>query len=140
MESWRYPPPYDPYDLAADPGDIEIMMAAAGSGQGWFATDDAQTGELVGFFEFVMLDDEAEIGLGLRPDLTGRGLGPAYIESGLAFARERWAPARFALDVYPWNERAIRAYEQAGFVRGDVYVRRFDDGREREFLRMSRPA
>jgi [ribosomal protein S18]-alanine N-acetyltransferase len=81
-----------------------------------------------------------EVGLGLRPDQTGRGLGPAYIESGLAFARDRWAPARFALDVYPWNERAIRAYEHVGFVRGERYVRRFDDGAEREFLRMTRPA
>jgi ribosomal-protein-alanine N-acetyltransferase len=81
-----------------------------------------------------------EIGLGLRPDLTGRGLGPAYIESGLAFARDRWAPARFALDVYPWNERAIRAYERVSFTRGDRYVRRFDDGDEREFLRMTRLA
>jgi ribosomal-protein-alanine N-acetyltransferase len=140
METWRYPPPYDRYDLAADPGDIDIMLAAADSGEGWFATDDAETGLLIGFFEFVILGDEVEIGLGLRPDLTGVGLGPGYIESGLAFARDRWTPVRFALDVYPWNERAIRAYGRAGFVRGDRYVRRFDDGREREFLRMTRPA
>lgn len=140
METWRYPPPYDPYDVAADPGDVGIMLAAADAGEGWFAADDAETGELVGFFEFVILGDEVEIGLGLRPDLTGVGLGPAYVEAGLAFARDRWAPVRFALDVYPWNERAIRAYERAGFVRGTRYLRRFDDGREREFLRMSRPA
>jgi ribosomal-protein-alanine N-acetyltransferase len=140
IETWRYPSPYDRYDLAADPGDVDIMLAAAGSGEGWFAADDAETGELVGFFEFVVLAGEVEIGLGLRPDLTGLGLGPAYIESGLAFARDRWAPVRFALDVYPWNERAIRAYEHGGFTRGDRYVRSFDDGNEREFLRMTRLA
>jgi [ribosomal protein S18]-alanine N-acetyltransferase len=133
------PWPYDPYDLATDPGDIDIMLAAADSGERWFAADEAETGEFIGFFEFVVLDDEVEIGLGLRPDLTGLGLGAAYIESGLAFARVRWAPVRFA-DVYPWNERAIRAYERAGFTRGDRYARRFDDGNEREFLRMTRLA
>ena len=30
------------------------------------------------------------VGLGLRPDLTGRGLGLGYLEGGLAFARERY--------------------------------------------------
>ena len=116
------------------------MLAAAVSGEGWFAATDRETGSLAGFFEFVVLGDEIEVGLGLRPDLTGRGLGPGYLEAGLVFARARWAPARFTLDVYPWNERAIRAYEHAGFVRGETYVRRSDDGTEKQFLRMARPA
>jgi ribosomal-protein-alanine N-acetyltransferase len=140
MRTWRYPPPYERYDLDADPSDVDIMLAAAASGEGWFAADDAESAALAGFFEFVVQGVEVEVGLGLRPDLTGRGLGAGYLEAGLGFARERWAPERFALDVYPWNERAIRAYERAGFVRGDTYVRRFDDGIEKEFLRMSRPA
>ncbi len=140
MRTWRYDPPYERYDLDADPSDVDLMLAAAATGEGWFVANDTDTHELVGFFEFVPLDDELEVGLGLRPDLTGRGLGAAYLEQGLAFARERWAPARFVLDVFEWNERAIRAYERAGFVRGEVYLRRFPDGIEKEFLRMSRPA
>lgn len=140
MLAWRYPPPYERYDIDADPSDVELMRAAAVGGEGWFVADDAETGELVGFFEFVVEGDRIEVGLGLRPDLTGRGLGAGYVRQGLAFARERWSPATFTLDVYEWNERAIRAYERAGFVRGEVYTRRFPGGREREFLRMSRPA
>ncbi|MGZ5350882.1 MAG: GNAT family N-acetyltransferase [Actinomycetota bacterium] len=116
------------------------MLAVAASGEGWYAAEDAEAGELVGFFEFVLGGGVIEAGLGLRPDLTGRGLGAGFLEQGLAFARERWAPATFALDVYEWNERAIRTYEHAGFVRGEVYVRRFADGIEKEFLRMTRPA
>jgi ribosomal-protein-alanine N-acetyltransferase len=138
MRTWRYASPYERYDLEADPGDVDIMLAAAASGEGWFAATHGETGELVGFFEFVVLGDEVEIGLGMRPDLTGMRLGPGYLEAGLAFARERWAPARFTLDVYPWNERAIRAYERAGFARGETYLRRSDDGTEKEFLRMAR--
>jgi ribosomal-protein-alanine N-acetyltransferase len=140
MRTWRYPPPYERYDLDADPSEVDLMLAAAASGEGWYAATHAETGELVGFFEFVILGDEVEVGLGLRPGLTGRRLGAGYLEAGLAFARERWSPARFALDVSPWNERAIRAYERAGFVRGEVYVRRFEQGDEKEFLRMARPA
>jgi RimJ/RimL family protein N-acetyltransferase len=106
----------------------------------WFAVDDAQTGDLVGFAELTRIGDLVEIGLGMRPDTTGLGLGAPFTEAVMAFARERWRPSGFALDVLPWNERAMRAYERAGFVRGERYVRRFEDGTEREFVRMDRPA
>ena len=140
MRAWRYDPPYERYDIDADPGDVDLMLAGAASGEVWYAANDVETGELAGFFEFVLLGDEIEVGLGLRPDLTGRGLGAGYLEQGLAFARERWSPASFSLDVYEWNGRAIRAYERAGFARGDVYRRRFPDGTEKDFLRMTRQA
>jgi len=131
MLTWRYPPPYDRYDLDADPSDVDLMRSGVG-GDRWFAVDDAVT-EPAAFFEFVGLEDRTiEIGLGLRPDLTGRGLGATLIEEGLRFARRRWGARSFALDVYPWNDRAIRAYEKAGFIRGEVYTRRFEDGRDRK--------
>lgn len=138
--AWHYEPPYDVYDAGEDPEDLKEMLDPTVWPDVWFAADDADSGELVGFAEFRRLHDLVEIGLGLRPDLTGRGLGPPFTEALMAFARERWRPARFGVDVLPWNERAIRAYERAGFVRGERYLRRFDDGAEREFVRMERPA
>ncbi|MGZ8595608.1 MAG: hypothetical protein ACXWYJ_08105 [Actinomycetota bacterium] len=41
------------------------------------------------------------------------------------------ATARHSIRARSWH---------AGFVRGEVYVRRFADGIEKEFLRMTRPA
>jgi len=136
---WRYEPPYDVYDLSADPAQRAEMMDAASLAGAWFAVDDDE-GALAGFLEMSETDGEVEIGLGMRPDLTGRGLGVSFIGAAMAFARDRWHPATFGLDVFPWNARAIRAYERAGFTRGVPYVRRFDDGNERRFLRMARPA
>lgn len=60
-------------------------------------------------------DGSVTIGLGLRPDLVGRGLGPHFVEAILAFARERYAPSLFRLYVVDWNERARRVYERVGF-------------------------
>ena len=140
MRTWRYPEPYQTYDLDSDPGDVDLMLAEIANGERWFAVVGPGEEGLIGFFGFAVLEDVVEIGLGLRPDLTGRGAGPAFVETGLAFARTRWSPSTFALDVFPWNERAIRAYERAGFVRGDIYIRHFDGGNQRRFLRMSRPA
>jgi ribosomal-protein-alanine N-acetyltransferase len=148
VASWRYPPPYDVYDASEDPSIDPEMRDRERWGVTWFAARDAGSGALAGFLELVASDSdpevggqvEVEVGLGLRPDLTGRGLGTSFVEAALAFARERWQPGSFTLDVFPWNERAIRCYERAGFVRGEVYVRRFPDGNEVTFLRMARPA
>ena len=62
-------------------------------------------------------DDVAEIGLGLRPALTGRGLGAASLEAGLRFAADRFGARGFALAVAAFNRRAITVYERAGFQR-----------------------
>jgi RimJ/RimL family protein N-acetyltransferase len=56
------------------------------------------------------------IGLGLRPDLTGQGLGLSFVEAGLNFARAAYNPPGFRLFVYAWNHRAQRVYERAGFA------------------------
>jgi RimJ/RimL family protein N-acetyltransferase len=84
-------------------------LRAAGTARG------ASCGDLVGFFNFVPDGDEVRIGLGMRPDLTGRGLAQPFIEAGLDYARAEWEPKRFRLWVAWWNERALRAYRRAGF-------------------------
>lgn len=139
VSSWRYEPPYKIYDVEADISMEDEMRDPARWGVSWFAVED-DGGSTVGFLELVDDGNQVEVGLGLRPDLTGRGLGSSFVEAGLAFAKDRWDPESFGLDVFPWNERAIRCYERAGFTRGDVYVRRFDSGNEVAFLRMTRPA
>jgi RimJ/RimL family protein N-acetyltransferase len=138
--AWRYPPPYDVYDESEQTKDGQEILDASRWPDRWFVVVDADSAERVGFLVLTAGEDEVEIGLGMRPDLTGRGIGPSFVTAALDFARDRWAPATFALDVFPWNERAIRAYEKAGFERGEIYVRRFPNGDERTFLRMSRPA
>jgi hypothetical protein len=43
-----------------------------------------------------------------------------------------------ALDVFPWNERAISANERVGFVRGAEDELTFEDRTSRIFVRMTR--
>ena len=136
--AWRYEPPYDFYDLSSDAGDLaEILDASRRAGRYFAVTD--ETGALIGFLQFDRDGDAVVVGLGLRPDLTGRGLGRSLLEAGLSSARERFAPRRFRLSVATFNTRAVAVYERAGFVT----TRTFDhetNGGVFSFVEMECPA
>jgi len=144
--TWRYEEPYSVYNWEEE--DDPAQMLDRRSPQ--YAVRDEQ-GELIGFFAYgssAYVWDSGEphlysegktitIGLGMRPDLTGRGLGLAFVEAGLEFARQHFASERFRLYVLTFNERAIRVYERAGFERAGIYVQRNAAG-DRDFLEMRR--
>ena len=135
--SWRYPGEYAFYDMERDVEDMAELRASHVREAKYFSA--LQDSELVGFFEFEVDGEVVEFGLGLRPELTGYGLGSGFLESGLAFARDRFAPQRFRLRVAEFNKRAIAVYERAGFVIDRRYVHDFY-GTPYDFLEMSRPA
>jgi [ribosomal protein S18]-alanine N-acetyltransferase len=139
IAEWRYPEPFSFYNWTADPGDLRELLDPSLRGEAYWAVKD-DAGDLVGHFSFKPKDEQTiEIGLGLRPDLTGRGLGASFLSAGLDFARDRFQPDRFVLSVATFNERAIKVYERAGFARDRLYMH-FTAGREWEFLEMRRPA
>ena len=115
VASWRYPGVYAFYDLDRDPEDVVLIRDRVRRDGRWFAVDDADSGDLVGFFELKPRVAEIELGLGLRPDLTGRGLGLAFVEAGIALARERHPGQRLILLVAVFNDRARKVYDRAGF-------------------------
>ena len=80
----------------------------------------------MGFFQFKR-DGNAvvEVGLRLRPDLTGKGLGRGFLLAGLDFTRQSFSPDVFRLSV--------------GFVHRRTY-RHETSGGVYEFLEMERHA
>jgi ribosomal-protein-alanine N-acetyltransferase len=136
--SWRYPEPYDFYDAASDPEDAALLLSEEYRQGRLFAVHDDE-GILRGFLEFHLEAGALEVGLGLRPQDTGRGLGPAFVDAGLTFGRETFRPATFKLYVAAFNQRAIKVYERLGFREVGRQMRHLL-GRDWEFIEMRRPA
>ena len=140
VSRWRYDGLYAMYNQNALPMLTLAVFRAPLRGLGLEAfIVRGDSGERVGIFTFIQRDTAVEIGLAMRPDLTGQGLGLAFVEAGLDFARARYAPTRFTLDVATFNERARRVYERAGFKPGETFTRRTNTG-PCEFLAMYRSA
>ena len=139
VAAWHYDPPYDFYDWTADPDDLALILDdRARRGRFYSAYEN---GRLVCFFEFQLEGGTVVVGLGLRPDLTGLGLGRQFLESGLEFARTAFAPRCFRLSVARFNERAIRLYERLGFREaGERHTRTFAKFGDHEFMQMEMPA
>jgi ribosomal-protein-alanine N-acetyltransferase len=138
ISGWRYAPPYGFYDATADPADLAELLDPQSRRGVYFSALDGES-RLVGFFQFEKTGEAVDVGLGLRPNLTGRGLGAEFVLAGLAYARERLSPRRFTLSVATFNGRAIGVYERAGFRRGRTYTHETNGG-EHEFLSMWREA
>jgi ribosomal protein S18 acetylase RimI-like enzyme len=138
VATWRYDAPYDFYDTASDPADAAEMRDPAKAAH--YRAVLGASGSLEAFWYFDWHDDVVEVGIGLRPDLTGRGLGEAFMRAQLEYASQAWQPVTFRLFVTAWNERAIRLYDRLGFGEVARETRHFELVGDHEFIRMERPA
>jgi len=120
---WRYAAPYELYNAESvnlerdsanllDPANryfVSIDGAGAVIGFCCYGADAQVAG---GDYRDI---DLLDVGLGLRPDLTGHGRGAAFFAAVLAFGREHLGARRYRLTVAAFNQRATRVYERAGF-------------------------
>lgn len=127
--SWSYPPPYDLYNNGEVLGNDYRPVYA--------------TEELIGFVCFgaearvrgqVVDEDVVDVGAGLRPDLTGQGVGTTLMPLVEEYARQRGA-RRLRAAIAAFNERSQRMCRSAGFVE----ARRFEGPQGREFVELELP-
>ncbi len=148
IATWSYKEPYSIYNMVlGEDADLAEFFEPRSP---YYSVRNEQ-GELYGFFNYgtsALVQTSLEpglyveqhvlpVGLGLRPDLTSKGFGSAFVEAGLVFALQQFAPKQFLLFVLSWNERAIRVYERLGFRRIKLLKVQNRHG-ERKFLEMRR--
>ena len=132
---WHYKPPYDLYDLSSGDEADQIVEELLDPELAYHAILTPE-GELVAFCCFgkdaqvpggCYGKQALDLGLGVRPDLTGQGQGATYVRAVLAFARLKYAPRRYRVTIAEFNLRAQRAWTKAGFR----LVQRFTSARSR---------
>jgi RimJ/RimL family protein N-acetyltransferase len=140
--TWEYEGPYAMYDMTGD--DVETaVLFFSNPDNGYFAIVN-EGGELLGFCNFGAdarvpggaYDEPAlDIGIGMRPDLTGRKQGAAYAAAVFAFAAQQYPAPLLRVTIAEFNERAQRLCRGFGFE----ITGRFERGADgRPFVIMTR--
>ena len=137
---WRYKPPYDIYNLEESEETRKYLLDR----QNKFHALRDRNGELVGFCSFGVDaqvpggdygEDALDIGMGIRPDLTGKGSGSKFAAAVLEFAQQKFNPAAFRVTIAAFNLRAQRVWENNGFQYTQTFIH---EARSQEFVVLMR--
>ena len=120
--AWTYPPPFDRYNV--DPTNTSLFTHRDPDGSGYYPATD-NDGTLVAFCVFgpearvrgqQPQDGVLDVGLGVHPDLTSRGLASALFEQVAALAGDLFHPHQLRTAVATFNDRSLALCRKAGFT------------------------
>ncbi len=147
IAAWRYAPPYDLYNLTGDNlagEEVELIRFLCDPANDYYAiyghgdgicdghSDRLRAGETepIGYCCFggdarvpggVYPEEALDIGVGMRPELTGGGRGRDFIGAVIAYGLTRYRPPLLRVTIAAFNERSQRVFRGRGFTP----VRRF---------------
>ena len=133
---WRYAPPYDIYNILEPADELNDALLAyfLDPTYHYHGVHD-QAGQLVAFCSFgpdgqVPGGDYSapalDIGLGVRPNLTGQGRGLKFVSATVDFAVSTFNPFALRVTIAQFNRRAQRVWGKAGFRPVQVFGRNGD--------------
>ncbi|MGF1482247.1 MAG: GNAT family N-acetyltransferase [Cyanophyceae cyanobacterium] len=137
---WRYPAPYDCYNFNASTFQEDLSYLL--NEQNAFFAILNQQGELEGYCSFgadaqvpggYYRAEALDIGLGIRPDLVGRGYGKQYARTVTEYGSIRYRSKQLRVTIAEFNRRAQRVWQQLGFEQVEKFVK---IGTEEEFVVM----
>jgi [ribosomal protein S18]-alanine N-acetyltransferase len=125
IATWKYSAPYDLYTPTLDnTGMQKYISALCDPHFAYYAVCSAE-GELTGLCCFGIdaqvpggdYQDKRflDVGLGLRPELVGQGLGKDFLQAILDFATTEWDARYFRATIAAFNRRSQRLFVNAGF-------------------------
>jgi len=78
-----------------------------------------------------------DIGMGIRPDLTGQGYGEQYAQAVVQYGVERYGAQKLRVTIAKFNQRAQRVWEKLGFEQIAEFAK---IGSGKKFVIMTRAA
>ncbi|MBO0586898.1 GNAT family N-acetyltransferase [Sporosarcina sp. E16_8] len=133
--NWHYDAEYSFYNMEEDKEDLaEFLDDQKRGDSNFFVTKD---NDAIGFFSFNRVAiNTIDIGLGIKPNLTGNGNGLELLKAGLDFAKIKYKPRKITLSVATFNQRAIKVYRKIGFEDVETFMQD-TNGNRFEFLKMT---
>ncbi|MCB0046955.1 MAG: GNAT family N-acetyltransferase [Caldilineaceae bacterium] len=121
--TWRYAPPYDVYSFNGQEAVRRFLCAPANDYHAVYAGEEAQR-QLAGFCCFGLdarvpggnyAAPALDVGVGMRPDLTGSGHGHEFVGAVIAYGAARHRPLVLRATIAEFNERSQRVFSGHGF-------------------------
>ena len=113
ISQWEYDPPFDAYSFKGRHDGYLLDESIWGTEQ--FCLVDA--GTIVGQVTCQYEGDDLWVGWSMAPVLCGKGGGASFVEKCVKELRAvKGHTGRMLLRVAAWNQRAIKAYQKAGFA------------------------
>lgn len=122
--NWKYDAPYNFYNNELNEQSLKELLENS-----YYVVVD-ENHQLIGYFCIgdcakvpigvhfgAFIEDFIDIGIGMKPALTGKGYGTTFFSFILSFIKENFVKVPFRLTVAKFNNRAIHLYEKFGFVK-----------------------
>lgn len=130
ISAWSYPKPYELYSFD---GSVDVISELLGGEYKSVYSDK----ELFGYccigksaqvpikesVESYNALDAIDVGLGMKPCNTARGLGREFVDFILSCVRRDYPSRIIRLTVASFNKRAIKVYSSLGFKKTHEFIR-----------------
>ena len=129
--NWQYQPPYDLYNDLEKEASLQHLLDP----QNNFYKIVDENSELLGYCSFGQdgqvtngdyRQEALDIGMGIRPDLTGQEKGVEYANAVLEFAESLLKPKAFRVTIAAFNKRALRLWQKLEFEHQQSFERKSD--------------
>lgn len=112
MANWAYEAPYDAYSFKGDQDDYLLDESTWGTEQFCLMDGETVIGQVACQFE----GSDLWVGWSMNPAIVGKGYGSIFVRKCVEeIRRAKKHSGRLLLRVATWNQRAIKAYQKAGF-------------------------
>lgn len=116
ITTWRYEEEYEIYNLPSWDEIInkQISLCKKEKRKNFIGYLNEEN-NLIGFVNLVDEGDSVFLGIGVKPEYCGVGIGKQIIKMALDECSKRYENKPIILEVRSWNKRAIKCYESQGF-------------------------
>ncbi len=130
---WLYEKPYDIYNCPPERvvKAIQYNIDPLNNVYTMFSQND----ELIGYCSYGKdgqvpggdyREEALDIGLMIKPELTGQGMGAAYAEEVVRNGVAKYTPSKLRVTIAAFNKRAFRTWEKNDFQQTQTFKRKPD--------------